>query len=386
MRVRCLLLILLFATPVSAEVLRVGTSGDYSPFSKDGRGFDIDVAGLLARDLGVRIEWVPFRWPELSARVAAGDFDVVMSGVTWRPERSVIGWMSRAVAKGGPCVIGSSRPATVAVNRGGILERWARARFEGSEIRAVDDNASLPRLLTSGTVEAIVTDSFEVRHFARPGQAIECAAARDRKVYWVSPERAEQLGPRIDAWLARNEASLDELRRQWFGSAQPRDAVDHVVDLAARRLALMPAVAAYKRAHGLPIEDLERERLVLDAAEGLARRAGLDPEALRSSFRLQVDLAKGVQRGAPPLPATLDLKKQIRPALIRLGARLVEAYALASPIEPGDLPLSKLDPAAVCLDRRGLEQLREALLLATRRAQKLPESPVLAPEPPKAPD
>ncbi|HSG90170.1 MAG TPA: transporter substrate-binding domain-containing protein, partial [Pseudomonadales bacterium] len=77
------------ATLALAEepVLRVGTSGDYPPFSRAGEGFDVDVAKRLARDLGMRIEWVPFRWPELERRLRAGDFDVVMSGVTWRPER-----------------------------------------------------------------------------------------------------------------------------------------------------------------------------------------------------------------------------------------------------------------------------------------------------------
>ena len=52
-------------------VLRVGTSGDYVPFSSDGEGFDVEVAALLARELGARVEWVPFRWPELSADLAA---------------------------------------------------------------------------------------------------------------------------------------------------------------------------------------------------------------------------------------------------------------------------------------------------------------------------
>src|SRR3954467_6037919 len=50
--------------------LRVGTSGDYAPFSiRDAagtvRGFDADVAVALARDLGFELEWVGFRWPTL---------------------------------------------------------------------------------------------------------------------------------------------------------------------------------------------------------------------------------------------------------------------------------------------------------------------------------
>src|SRR5690349_5946216 len=68
-----------------ASELRVGTSGDYAPFSvrrEDGAlgGFDVELAERLASDLGLSLRWVPFRWPELSARMSAGEFDVVMGG------------------------------------------------------------------------------------------------------------------------------------------------------------------------------------------------------------------------------------------------------------------------------------------------------------------
>src|SRR5688500_17681161 len=46
----------------------------------------------------------------------------------------------------------------------------------------------------------------------------------------------------------------------------PRDAVDALLDVMRRRLLVMPAVAAAKSRAGQPIEDLKREREVLDAA------------------------------------------------------------------------------------------------------------------------
>src|SRR5438105_13152310 len=44
----------------AADVLRIGTSGDYAPFSLRGKGFDVDVAEAMTRDLGFTIEWVSF--------------------------------------------------------------------------------------------------------------------------------------------------------------------------------------------------------------------------------------------------------------------------------------------------------------------------------------
>ncbi len=382
------------AAPAEAPpkpVLRVGTSGDYPPFSTGEeavrQGFDIEVARRLASDLGYDLEFRPFDWPDLSDAVAAGDFDLAMSGVTWRPGRAAVGWMSRAVAAGGPCVVASATaadpPRRVAVNRGGILERWARERFAGGaagtpapdagrraarraagwpvEVMAVDDNLSLPGRLERGEVDAFVTDSFEVEHFAREGWRRECEPPVDRKVFWASPERAAGLGPAIDRWIQRNEGWIEQRREEWFGQGQGRDELDHLLDLTARRLAFMPPIAAWKAARGVPIEDLERELVVLEAAERNAAEYGLDPAPVRAWFELQVDLAKAVQRRAPAAAPTLELDA-IRPALIRLGERQMRSLrALASGLAP-ELDAADLKVLAPWLRAAEVERVRVGLL------------------------
>jgi len=213
--------------PALPQVLRIGTSGDYPPFSveRDGTrvGFDIELAERFAREAGLRIEWVTFRWPELADDVAADRFDVAMSGVTFTPERAATGYLTRAVATSGPCVLGNATPKRVAVNRGGVLERFARQRFRDAEVRAVDRNQSLPELLARGEADAIVTDRFEIAYFRGKREAAwpeACEPPVDRKVFWVAPARAGDLGPRLDAWLARNEAQVTQRVRA--GSVHPR--------------------------------------------------------------------------------------------------------------------------------------------------------------------
>ncbi|MEE8314740.1 MAG: transporter substrate-binding domain-containing protein [Myxococcota bacterium] len=343
------------------RVLRVGTSGDYAPFSLDGEGFDIEVARLLAAELDARIEWVPFLWPALAANVATNRFDVAMSGVTWRPERAVVGWMTRAVASGGPCVLGDPEPERLGVNEGGILERWARQRFSSAEIRAVADNRSLPELLVTGEVDAIVTDSFELAHFRRPNFPEHCEPASERKVYWVTPAAAPELGPAIDRFLREREAELDALRERHFGRRAERAEVDHLIDLLARRLALMPAVAAWKRELREPISDPAREELVLARAAAQAHEAGIEIEAARRLFEIQIELAKAVQ-GRALDAEPLDLERELRPALLRLGDRIVASLARAAPLEPGALAGRRLAPLASLLEPNETELLRRALL------------------------
>lgn len=346
----------------AAEPLRVGTSGDYPPFSDRGRGFDVEVAERLARDLGRPIEWVRFRWPELARRVRAGGFDVGMSGITWRADRAVHGWMTRAVAAGGPCIVGAEPAARIAVNRGGFLERWTRARFPHARILPVDDNLALTEPLARGEADAFVTDSFELPHVLRPGWDSRCEPPMERKVYWVAPAAASALGPRIDRWLAENEEDLQRLRERWLGSPQPRDDVDHLIDLVARRLALMPDVAAWKRAHGVALEDEAREALVLEQAVSNARRAGIEIESARRLFRVQIDLAKAVQMRSPDAASDLDLARELRPALLRLGERIVVSLAEAVPLDPAALGPERLVPLRPLVSEAERERLRAALL------------------------
>jgi cyclohexadienyl dehydratase len=311
----------------------VGTSGDYSPFSTsdeagERQGFDIELATELARELGFELRWVPFRWPELARQLAAGEFDVAMGGVTWQPARDVAGYMTRAVARGGPCVLGDAAAPRVAVNRGGILESWARSHLADRELFTVDDNQSLPELLAAGRVGAIVTDSFELRAFARPGWARRCEPALARKVYWVAPAAEGELGARIDAWLGDHRERVQAAHERWFGERQPLDASTHLVDLIARRFAFMPLVAALKAQQNVPIEDPAREREVLAEVAAGARREGLPERAAVELFALQIELSKAVQRRQRE-PSALDLGRHIRPALSRLGGRILAALVEA---------------------------------------------------------
>ena len=51
------------------------------------RGFDVEVAELIARDLGRTARFVQVAWPSIDASVARGDFDIGLSGVEDTPAR-----------------------------------------------------------------------------------------------------------------------------------------------------------------------------------------------------------------------------------------------------------------------------------------------------------
>src|SRR5918997_3238731 len=83
----------------AAGVLRVGTTGDYTPFSllrSDGtyESADIDMAHDLAAILGVRVAFVPTVWVDLLGDFPAGKFDIAMGGVTITEARAASAFFS----------------------------------------------------------------------------------------------------------------------------------------------------------------------------------------------------------------------------------------------------------------------------------------------------
>lgn len=356
-------------------VLRVGTSGDYAPFSLasgenpaeyEYAGFDIELARRYAADRGLAVRFVPFRWPGLLEDLEAGRFDVAMSGVTVRPERSVAGSFALPVLETGAVALVPKETWTdldaldrphirIGVNAGGHLERVSASRFPRATRISIRDNASVLEALRQGTVQAVVTDSAEAPHWLEQMEGLVTLGpfTLDRKAPLVRADRAE-LAADLDRWLLERERDgmLEALREKHVGPGPWRTTAEPLAALLAsmdERLALMPTVGFVKRDTGVPIEVLEREEVVLDAAseivlEVASVRDVVPPPviSIRRFFRAQMEAAKQVQLDAvadrefvPPAPLP-DLDEDLRPALLRIGARIARLMLELPPGLPAE--------------------------------------------------
>ena len=75
-------------------VLRVGTTGDFVPMSfrdpgsNEFRGHQIDAANELAKDLGVKVEFVITDWKSIMTAVQSDKFDIAMTGTSMSVARA----------------------------------------------------------------------------------------------------------------------------------------------------------------------------------------------------------------------------------------------------------------------------------------------------------
>lgn len=163
------------------RLLRVGTTGDYAPFSSDAggvlRGLDIGLALDLAVALGLQPVFVPTSWPGLMADLRGHRFDVAMSGITVTAERAREASFSLAYLEDGKTAIARRVDAPrfsslmaidqpgvrVIVNPGGTNERFVRERLRRAEIVLHPDNRTIFAALAEGRAEVMFTDGIEVR-------------------------------------------------------------------------------------------------------------------------------------------------------------------------------------------------------------------------------
>jgi len=179
-----------------AGVLRIGTTGDYKPFSyktADGTlvGADIEMAKDLAATLGVRPEFVPTTWKTLLDDFKAGKFDVALGGITVNPDRAAVGDFSIPNVSDGkrPIVRCADKgkytsleaidvPATrVVTNPGGTNEKFAKEHFTKAAVAVWPDNKTIFEQLVTNQADVMVTDGVEVDLQSKLHPGVLCPGA-----------------------------------------------------------------------------------------------------------------------------------------------------------------------------------------------------------------
>lgn len=167
---------------IARHVLRVGTTGDFMPFSYkhaesslDFQGVDIELAKDLAQSLELPVQFVQTSWPTMMSDLKAGKFDICMSGVTIKLQRQRHALFSIPVLSSGKAAITrddladrlisieaiNQQGVRVIVNPGGTNESFARTHFPNATILLNEDNLSIFQRIVDGDADVMVTDAVE---------------------------------------------------------------------------------------------------------------------------------------------------------------------------------------------------------------------------------
>jgi cyclohexadienyl dehydratase len=176
----------------SPGVLRIGTPGDYAPYSwydaatGTYRGSDITMARALALRMGLKPQFVATSWSTLVA------FDIAVGGISITAERQ------RSVEFSAPYTSDRKQPVVrcgeernfdtqdeinrqqvrLIANAGGTNERFARAQFPSATLTVHPDNRTVFDEIRAGRADVMVTDSVEGRLQQRAAERLCVAPVR----------------------------------------------------------------------------------------------------------------------------------------------------------------------------------------------------------------
>ena len=172
-------------------ILRVGTTGDYAPFSWSAgipddltrsdtemfTGIDIDLARKLADSLSTKVHFVKTTWPTLMTDLVAGRYDIAMSGVSITESRKVQASFTSPYHRGGKTPVSRCQDKSlyaslndinqsnvrVIVNPGGTNEKFLDRQLTRATKILHGDNRTIFDEILKGRADVMVTDAIEAR-------------------------------------------------------------------------------------------------------------------------------------------------------------------------------------------------------------------------------
>lgn len=248
-----LLLFLILPGAVSAQTslqrvrqngtLRIGTDATYPPleYVENGQfeGFEIDLANAVARELGVRAEFINASFDGIFPALQNGSFDAVVSSVTITPERSASMLFSDPYYDSGQLIAvrqgtqGITTPNELVGKKVGVqINTTAHSDLQkrtGVDV-AVYNTIDLALLdLKNGRIDAVVGDAPVLRFMIRQSfQELQTVGRRftDEKFGIVFAQSSEDLRRATNAalWRIQDSGEYDRIHEKWFGEAAERAA------------------------------------------------------------------------------------------------------------------------------------------------------------------
>ena len=220
----------------------VGTTGDYQPMSyfnpqtKTYVGFDVELIEDLAKDLNVKIKYIPTTWPTLMADTIVGKFDLAICGITITNDRKKQALMSNGYLRNGKTVLcrkedlnkyvnleSINKPEVrVMENPGGLNEKFAREKLPKAILIIHNINQEIPELIANGKADVMITEKTEAIFYASKNKNLAVPLAKKpftkSQIGILLPKENKMLLKYVNKFLSkeRNSGRLKQLEEKYI--------------------------------------------------------------------------------------------------------------------------------------------------------------------------
>lgn len=228
------------ADPTNTQVLKVGMSGSYFPFTfveKDVlKGYEVDVMRAVADEMDTSVEFVTASFSGLFGMLESGRIDTIANQITITDEREkkylftepyVYDGAQVVVRKGNEEIDGVEDLVgkKVAVNLGSNYEQLLRELPYADEIDIRTYDSNIEQETALGRVDAFVMDRVSASQVIKEKPLpLALAGAPFSELRNALPFRDTEAGQarrdQVDAALEalRESGRLGEISEQWFGT------------------------------------------------------------------------------------------------------------------------------------------------------------------------
>ena len=226
---------------IKRGVLRVGMSTFVPWAMKDSKGefvgFEIDVATRLAKDTGVKVEFIPTKWEGIIPALLTGKFDVIIGGMTIRPDRNLkvnftipYDYSGQTICAHKTHAAGFERPedfnrsdVTIGARLGSSSVPAIKRVMPQANLRLFADEAQLYQELLNGNLHAVVgslpTPAYQALKYPETLFAITNPFSRELIAFAVRKGDLDTLNY-FNNWIRTVEAEgwLKERHNYWFNT------------------------------------------------------------------------------------------------------------------------------------------------------------------------
>jgi polar amino acid transport system substrate-binding protein len=226
------------------KTLRVAVPQDFPPFGSIGSdfkpvGYDIDMAKLIAQELGVVVEIVPVSSANRIPYLTTGKVDLVISSLGKNAEREKVIDFSAAYAPFFNGVFGASNlkltkaddlaGKTVGVTRGAIEDlELTKIAPASAVIKRFEDNNTTISAYLSGQVPLIATGNVVAASISekQPNKKLDVKFLIKNSPCYIGLNKNEpKLMEKVNAIIekAKKDGSLNRISMKWMKASLPVD-------------------------------------------------------------------------------------------------------------------------------------------------------------------
>ena len=214
---------------LSSGELKVGTTGDWDPMNvKDPatnkyKGFDIDLMNELAKDMGVKIKFVPAEWKTIVSGITSSRYDISTS-VTKTPKRAEVAGFTDTYYKYGtvPLVLKknlkkfstwdslNNEKVTIATTLGTSQEEKAKEFFPKSKLNSVEAPARDFQEVLAGRADGNITSSTEANKLVITYQQLAIVPDGEKNPAFLAmmvPKGDKVWNDYVSNWIKKKKSS-----------------------------------------------------------------------------------------------------------------------------------------------------------------------------------